>query len=377
MAACALAVLTKGPVGVVLPVAVVGVDLALACRWRLREVIPATLRLARPWAAGGIVFLAIVAPWFILLEGRLGAHGLREILLHQNVSRFLDAWNGQQPWYFYVKALPLDFLPWTLFLIPAALPMSRRDPGRAPAWRLLRTWFVVIFVFFSAASGKSPEYLMPLLPAAALLVARVLVLASDRDRAADRATLSRLRHLAILLAIGAASGIVFLLASRDDVLPGAGAAVLAAAALIFAGALACVAGIARGRPVAGAGALAVAVAVVRLVPGPLLMDAGNRLNIAPQVGHEVSRYLAPGARLGVGRKGADYILYYAEVPVTPLDRPNRVESFLREGPDNAVVLRAREYRELADRIGPISRVTTRFGDESSGFVLVTATGAGG
>ncbi|MBI3450735.1 MAG: glycosyltransferase family 39 protein [Acidobacteria bacterium] len=379
MAACALAVLTKGPVGVVVPVAVIGADLALACRRGLRGLIPAALRVARPWAIGGVVFFAIVAPWFILLKARLGAHGLREILFHQNVSRFLDAWNGQQPWYFYFEALPLDFLPWTLFLIPAALPVARLDADHAAAWRLLRTWFAVIFVFFSAASGKSPEYLMPLLPAAALLVARVIVLASGRGGAPAAASwLShRLRDLAILLALAAAGGVGFLLVARRDVLPGAGTAVMVAAGLVLAGAATCAAGMARGRPIAGAAALVIAVAVVRLGPGPSLMDAGNRLNIAPQVGHELSRYLRPGARVGVGRKGADYILYYADVPVTPLDRPSRVESFLREGPDNAVVLRAREYRDLVDRIGSISRVTARFGDDSSGYVLVTATGAGG
>jgi 4-amino-4-deoxy-L-arabinose transferase-like glycosyltransferase len=375
MGVCALAVLTKGPIGAVLPIGVVVTDAVVARRLRLRQIVEDLSRLAAPWGAGAPVFLAVAAPWFLLLHSRLGSAGLREILFHQNVSRFLDAWNAQQPWYFYLEMFPLDFLPWSFFLPIAFLPLSARDGDRARAWRFLRVWFLLIFVFFSTASGKSPEYLMPILPAASLMVARLFALAASAAPATEESGVAERRRLVVpasIAAAGALAGLAALALGRKDLLPGAGGEVLAAALLITAGVIGCLAALRTGRALSSAILLAAAVLLVRVFPAGAFMDAGNRLNIAPEVGRQLGSLLEPGSKVGVGRKGADYILYYADVPVVPLERPARIVAFLADGPPNAVVIKGREYKDLEDRLSGISQVAARFGDGERGYVLLKA-----
>jgi 4-amino-4-deoxy-L-arabinose transferase-like glycosyltransferase len=384
--AAALAVLAKGPVGVVLPAAVVLADHAAAARGRPRALLEAARRLAPAWAAGAAVFAAVAAPWFILLHERLGAGALREVLFRQNVGRFLDAWNAQQPWHFYFKVLPMDLMPWTLFLPAAFLPLERIDEGRPGAWRFPRVWLVLVFAFFSAASGKSPEYLMPLLPAAAILIARVFVLAGPPGSAGAGPRPGRSPAIARwwiagaggALAAAGAAGALLLPGVAGARLPGsteAAAAAALAAALVAAGAAAAVALARRGRAAAGAVALAAAVLAVRFAAAGPLVDAGNALQAAPEAGRALAEILPPDAEVGVGRKGGDYIMYYAARPVVPLERPGPSLRFLQERPGRALVLKAREHRELAPRLGPGIEVVGRWGDEERGFVLLRNTGA--
>jgi len=373
MAIAALATLTKGPVGVVLPVGIVLLDRVAAAWRRPGAALRGILSLAGPWAAGSLVFLAIATPWFLLLEARLGASGLREILFHQNVSRFLDAWNAKQPWYFYLEALPLDFLPWSFFLPLAFLPVAAGDPGRRDAWRFLRVWFVMIFAFFSAASGKSPEYLMPLLPAAALMVARLFVMADRLPSGRPGVLATRLlTPAAAVLAAGGLAGAVIAALRGDRIFPEAPVALLLSALLLLGGAVAAFVLLKSGRPAVAATALAVAILCLRSATAPFLMDAGNHYNVAPETGRSLSRVLPPGSRVGVGRKGADFILYYADVPVTPIPRPGRLAAFLREGPPNAVVLKGKDFLEMKDRLSGTYELAARFGDDRRGFVVLKA-----
>jgi len=312
-------------------------------------------------------------PWFILLYSRLGAAGLREILFHQNVSRFLDAWNAQQPWHFYFRAFPLDFLPWSFFLPLTLVSAARFDEAGRRSWRFLRVWFVLVFAFFSTASGKSPEYLMPLLPSAALMVARVFAIAGregrpEANRPGRRGLLFAAGSIALCALLGAAAFAV----RGSDVLPGAHSAIGASILLVLAGAVSCLFFLKRGHPPAAVVFLAASILTLRATTAGALVDAGNALNNAPEVGRALSTVLPPGSKVGVGSKGADYIVYYASVPVTPLGKADRVVEFLEEGPPNAVVLKGREFRELYDRLAPISEVVGRYGDAGRGFVVLKA-----
>jgi len=370
---CALAVLTKGPVGLALPVGIVLADLVVAHGRSPRDLLAGARRLVGPWAAGALLFAAIVAPWFILLHSRLGAAGLREILFHQNVSRFLDAWNAQQPWYFYFKVFPLDFLPWSFFLPLTLVSAARFDEAGRRSWRFLRVWFVLVFAFFSTASGKSPEYLMPLLPAVALMVGRVFAIAGQEGRAETiRVGRRGLLFAAGSIALCALLGAGGVAARGSDVLPGAHSAIVASILLVMAGAVCCLVFLKRGQPSAAVVFLAASILALRATTVGALVDAGNSLNNAPEVGRALATLLPPGSKVGVGSKGADYIVYYASLPITPLGRADRVVEFLEQGPPNAVVLKGKEFSELSDRLAPIAEVVGRYGDAARGFVVLKA-----
>ena len=203
--ALGLAVLTKGPVGVVLPALIFLVWFAVQSQWRgLRQL----------WHPGGALLLvALVLPWYILVGWR-NPEFWNYFFWHENLQRFLAPQvHAGQPLYFYGGVLALGFLPW-IFVLPwawqAALPAS--PPLAARLDRLfLGIWFAVIFGFFSLARAKLFPYLLPALPPLTLLVARALAGAAAEhfQSAAWRWTLGVWLSLALLGLLALAAVAIF------------------------------------------------------------------------------------------------------------------------------------------------------------------------
>src|SRR3989304_245309 len=158
-----LAVLTKGPLGLFLPVIIIASFL----------VIEGNLKLYRYMAIGRgcIVFSIIVFSWFGLASFEGGKEYVSEILNNQIMGRFFNSWKDKEPFYYYFTRFPIDFLPWSLF-IPGVVIYSIKEKNKG--FRKLHlpfVWFTAVFIFFLIASGKKGRYLLPLYPAASLLVA--------------------------------------------------------------------------------------------------------------------------------------------------------------------------------------------------------------
>jgi 4-amino-4-deoxy-L-arabinose transferase-like glycosyltransferase len=187
-AAMALAVLSKGLVGAVLPVAAVGAYVLLQRDWKLL----ARLELIR----GGLLFLAIAAPWFVTVS-LANPEFPHFFFIREHFERFLTKEHDRyQPAWFFIPVLLIGMLPWVVTLFPAlrrALPHSA-EPG-FDARRFLLLWCAVVFVFFSASSSKLLPYILPLFPALSLLV-------GDYLRSADRRVL--FAQAAVTLLVGAA-----------------------------------------------------------------------------------------------------------------------------------------------------------------------------
>ena len=98
---------------------------------------------------------------------------LDEFFVRHHLQRFSSgALLHVQPWWFYLARLPALMLPWTPLLL---LPLVRgRAWYREPRRRFLLAWFGFGLVLFSASANKLPGYVLPLLPAAAVLVALAL-----------------------------------------------------------------------------------------------------------------------------------------------------------------------------------------------------------
>jgi 4-amino-4-deoxy-L-arabinose transferase-like glycosyltransferase len=170
-AAMGLAVLSKGPVGAMLPGLAIGIF--LIAEGKLGEVlrrIPA-----------GAVALAIVIGGSWYAAGYLGArHALLSRQLgSENFGRFFGALGSAPPW-FYLGPLLFSSLPCSLIApvaVGAALFSHNADPDKpgldreAAAIKLLAIFWLVTLVFFSMAAYKSRWYLLPLWPAAAVIVA--------------------------------------------------------------------------------------------------------------------------------------------------------------------------------------------------------------
>lgn len=163
-AAAALAMLSKGLIGVVLPGAAFGLYILVHRDWqRLRRL---------HILSGAALFFALSAPWFFAVSSA-NSEFLRFFFIQEHFERFLTKAHGRYhpPWYF-IPIMLVGFSPWIVSLVPALGRAWRAEPLHAfrPA-RFLLIWSAFVFVFFSASSSKLPSYVLPVFPALALLVA--------------------------------------------------------------------------------------------------------------------------------------------------------------------------------------------------------------
>ena len=162
--AMAAAVLSKGLVGLVIP----GAVLVLVSLWR-RD---ASWWRGMHWISGLLIFLAIAAPWFVLVS--LRNPGFAEFFfVHEHFARYLsDVHRREGAWWYYLPLLAAGMLPWT-----GALPWlfaGKETAGGAAAIsprHVLLTWSIFVLLFFSASGSKLPSYILPMFPALALLIA--------------------------------------------------------------------------------------------------------------------------------------------------------------------------------------------------------------
>lgn len=161
-AGMALAVLSKGLIGIVLPGAVLVLYTVLARDWAIWR----RLHLL----AGLLLFFAITVPWFVLVSLR-NPEFAWFFFVHEHLQRFTsNVHHRAGPLFYFVPILALGLMPW-LGTLPQAMWNARRDSaaGFQPKI-LLGTWAVFIFVFFSVSGSKLPSYILPIFPALALLI---------------------------------------------------------------------------------------------------------------------------------------------------------------------------------------------------------------
>jgi len=165
-ACCALAVLSKGLVGIVLPLATLGLYVLLKRDWKLVwEVRP---------ISGPLVFLLIAAPWFVAVSLR-NPEFAHFFFIQEHFQRFTtEVHQRTAPAWFFLAVLAAGFLP---LLLPVLAGWWQGLRSKAPpfdAGFFLALWAAVVLVFFSASSSKLPAYILPAFPALAVLAGRYL-----------------------------------------------------------------------------------------------------------------------------------------------------------------------------------------------------------
>lgn len=176
-AAMGCAVLSKGLVGVVIP----------ACALLLASFGLRSFGLWRclHWCSGALVFLAITAPWFIVVSLRNPAFA-EFFFVHEHFARYLTTVHHREgSWWYYLPLLFAGALPWTSGLAWLARRTGQSgdaQPDRAAAevHSVLIAWAALVIVFFSASSSKLPSYILPMFPALALLLTLQLRQAQTR-----------------------------------------------------------------------------------------------------------------------------------------------------------------------------------------------------
>ncbi|OAI45315.1 hypothetical protein AYO44_02620 [Planctomycetaceae bacterium SCGC AG-212-F19] len=168
--AIAAAVMLKGPIGVILPGAVL---IAFACIEGNAR--PGKLLRSSLWWGVPLV-LALTVPWFWWVNEKTNGTFFRVFFLHHNIDRGLGSADDLRvyPWWFYGPRWLVDFLPWTPLMLIALVYFFRSGRWREdPEARLGFAWFAAVFVVLSCAGFKRADYLLPAYPGAALLFGAV------------------------------------------------------------------------------------------------------------------------------------------------------------------------------------------------------------
>lgn len=157
----ALATLSKGLIGIVLPCAVAGSWILLTRDWRLIR------RTLYGW--GVLLFFALTLPWFVAvcLENPEFFHFF---FIREHFLRYTTRIHGRyEPAWFFIPILLAGGIPWTAFWVRPLLGVRE---SREKLY--LSLWFAIIFIFFSLSSSKLIPYILPVFPALSILAGHKL-----------------------------------------------------------------------------------------------------------------------------------------------------------------------------------------------------------
>lgn len=163
-----LSLLAKGLVGIVLPFGIIGAYFVIHREWPNKS-----LWLSLLW--GLPIGFVVAASWYGPMIYRHGWTFIDQFIVQHHFARFLsNKYHHPQPFYYYVLVLSLIVLPWTavlLFSLISARRWNWRGKGAIDLLRLFTlAWLVVTVVFFSLSKSKLSGYVLPVLPATALLI---------------------------------------------------------------------------------------------------------------------------------------------------------------------------------------------------------------
>jgi 4-amino-4-deoxy-L-arabinose transferase-like glycosyltransferase len=169
-AGLALAVLSKGLMGLVLPGAALFIYMVVQRDFSVLK--------RMHWLSGLAVFLLITAPWFYLVM-KANPEFFQKFFIYEHYTRFTTKDLGRyQPWYYFVPVLLAGMLPWTVLMFDTLFKTWRSSRVSAGVFqgssfnasRFLLVWAVFIYLFFTVSGSKLPSYLLPMFPALALLM---------------------------------------------------------------------------------------------------------------------------------------------------------------------------------------------------------------
>lgn len=169
----ALATLAKGPVALFLAGAVV---LIFAVVQRSPKIALKTL-----WVPGMLLGLAIALPWYGLVQLR-NPQFFQQFIVEHNLARFgTNLYHHPEPFWYYIPVTLLGWAPWSMVAVAALVAALRqlRNPSADTLRSFLLIWMGLVVIFFSISQSKLPGYVLPAVPAGAILIATFFAPSSD------------------------------------------------------------------------------------------------------------------------------------------------------------------------------------------------------
>ena len=187
-----LAVFSKGPMGILIPLAATTAWLALTRRMRLWT---------RAWGwPTWCLLVALCAGWFGAVYAEGGTEYLDNLLVHQTVGRAVNSFHHKRPFWYYLVSLTYTLLPWT-FVIFGAMVYGIRKYRRSG--ESLFDYFLVIvlvtFVLLSLISSKLQVYMLPAYPF--MVYAGAMVCCRHKDSGLVKAGIAVPAAILLLIAV--------------------------------------------------------------------------------------------------------------------------------------------------------------------------------
>ncbi len=385
--AMALGTLTKGPVAIVLPSSTA---IAFVLWKRVRRPpaepehgtasssgspLPSLGKGARGLGSGALLTLAIAAPWFLIVTWREPDFA-SFYFVGEHLRRFFEPdFSHGEPFYFYLPVIVLGLLPWSILVpIAGSTATANRD---ARDFCLIAA--LVIFGFFSLASGKLIPYVLPAFPPLAVVIADATISASGaaparRFAPAAMVVLGLIGTVALVVAIAApVIRTPYALAVRP--------ALLAEAIILIAGGAMVGALRTRGRPQA-APAIVVLTMAIALLAGSYARLEAEPLRSYARLSRAIAAQ-APDATLICYRRYVQGLPYYTHRRVILVGAPTELRFGMEHSADAASWFFTSDDDLISLWSAPRSKLTVLVIDEPDlerlqprlgKFVLIAAEG---
>ncbi|MDA8082218.1 MAG: glycosyltransferase family 39 protein [Nitrospiraceae bacterium] len=198
-----LAFLTKGLIGIIFPFGIAGLYLLVT------EGVGGLGKIVSP--GGTALFLLISGPWYAAETAANGREFIDQFFIKHHFRRFTGVISGHEgPWYYYLPVLLLGLLPWIVYL-PGGLAEAWRDLKHSRQQTRPRhsiglfalLWFSCILLFFSLSTTKLPNYILPAIPAAVILISFGMTRQSERQIVFSKYFMAA---ASLLMGVGALAG---------------------------------------------------------------------------------------------------------------------------------------------------------------------------
>jgi 4-amino-4-deoxy-L-arabinose transferase-like glycosyltransferase len=336
-----MATLTKGLIGVVLPGLLFTAFVLVRRNWRM--IADAKLHLGLP------IFFLVTAPWFYAVDRATDGKWLADFIYIHHIQRYTAGAGHRQPVYYYLTTLPVDFLPWTIFLIPAFLAYRPyRSKCADPVVQFFLLWFLTVFFFFSLSDTKRELYLLPLLPTLALLVGKYFDDLASNKLAQD----SIYRWLTVsFFALVAMAGFslvpVAWFMRRDAFVP-----IIPASVVLVAGGIGPVLFVGRCQPLKLVTSIVAMMAATVVCSSIWIMPYLESFKSPKAFAQKVTRIVPPGAPIFIYADTMnDFNYYMGREVISVLPTSKDVDALIAQAAGSYVLVKDRDLRRLPQPVG--------------------------
>ena len=372
--AMGLAVLAKGPIGFLLPCSIIGLNLLIRqqldhtlelrasgavepagrVRWWLRTLgqvfYPARIgagMLAMKVPLGALIICAVALPWYVAVGRATDGAWLAGFLGDHNVGRFLEPKeNHSGPFFYYLVVICMGCFPWSVFLPAAVWHLGSRLKSAAawsPGLIFVACWAGFWIAFFSGASTKLPNYILPAYPAVALLIGCFLY---DWQTAAQPMLVAAVRYALATVVLVGLVGLVAIPIVISMFLPQEQWLVIIGVIPLVGGLLAlrAVRRDARARMVRTFGVMAVVLATTIVGIAPAYV---SKYQDGPYFGRLAAQAADDHVpELATYDYFAPTLVFYAGTPVSKLNKAREIPKFFGKNPEGLLLTRADRLDDL-------------------------------